>query len=72
MACGVQDGGAIFIKYSNRRADLASCTLSGNRAKQVRGHAEQEQCRERLCMLQLVLMLSCRRMHARGVWEKGG
>ena len=68
---GVQHGGTIAIfDRSNSIADLTSCTLSGNDAKQVRRHAEQEQCMKHLCMLRSVLVLGCCRMHARGVWEK--
>ena len=39
MLSGVQDGGAISIWGSNNRADLTSCTLSGNQANTVRQHA---------------------------------
>ena len=51
MVFGVQIGGAITIQDSNNRADLASCTLSSNEAKWVRGHAAQGQCGRHLCVL---------------------
>ena len=70
MVFGVQNGGAISITRgsSYNRADLASCILSDNRAKMVRGHAEQEQCRKHLCVLRLVLQAhACKR----SVGERG-
>ena len=51
----VQDGGAIVIPGSNTRVDLTSCALSSNEAKQVREHANQEQCRQYFCMQRSVL-----------------
>ena len=72
MVFCAQDGSAILIYMgSNNRADLTSCTLSGNEAIEVRRHAAQEQFTKHLCMLRLVLLLGCWRMHARGVWDKG-
>ena len=38
----VQDGGAIAI-FDGGRADLTSCVLSSNKAKEVCGHANHEQ-----------------------------
>ena len=63
MLCSrVQDGGAITTWGSNNRADLTSCTLSGNEAIEVRRHAAQEQFTKHLCMLRLVLLLGCWRI----------
>ena len=44
LVIGVQRGGAISVSgENNNRVALASCTLSRNQAKEVRGHAPQEQ-----------------------------
>ena len=72
VCAGVQYGGAIAVFGSNsNKADLASLIMSGNQAKRVRGQAEQKQGTKHLCMLRLVLLLSCWCMRAKGVWEKG-
>ena len=51
----VQDGGAIAFRASNSKANLRLCTLSSNEEEGVRRHADQEQCRKDLCMLQSLL-----------------
>ena len=69
MLLVIQYGGAIAIGGSNTGADLTSCTLSSNKAKLVREHANQEQCRKHLCMQGSVLSYWC--MHVRGEQKRG-